>query len=187
MSRIGYARVSTADQTTDLQLDALRASGCDRIFQDEISGATTSRPGLDEALSYMRPGDTFVVWKLDRLGRSLQHLLEVVNALHAREIGFQSLTESIDTTTNGGRLIFSIFGALAEFERGVIRERVAAGLSAARKRGRVGGRPKVVDGAKEAAIEALSKQGMTTSEICLSLSISRATLFRVKSKMAQKC
>lgn len=177
---IGYARVSTSDQTTALQIDALKAAGCDRIFEDEMSGAKTNRPGLDQCLQYMREGDTLVVWKLDRLGRSLQHLLEVVNCLNSRKIGFKSLTESIDTTTNSGRLIFSIFASLSEFERGVIRERVSAGLIAARKRGRVGGRPKVCNESKRNAIFALHKQGLTTAEICKSLGISRATYFRVK-------
>ena len=145
-----------------------------------MSGATTSRPGLDQCLQYMRGGDTLVVWRLDRLSRSLQHLLEVVNGLNSRKIGFKSLTESIDTTTNGGRLIFSIFGALSEFERQVIKERVSAGLVAARRRGRIGGRPKVCNDSKRSAIFALQKQGLSTSEICKSLSISRATYFRVK-------
>lgn len=182
MALIGYARVSTTDQTTALQIDALKAAGCQRIFEDELSGSTTQRPGLAECLNYVREGDTLVVWKLDRLGRSLQHLLEVVNGLHAREIGFTSLTESINTTTNGGRLIFSIFGALAEFERGVIRERVSAGLVAARKRGVIGGRPTVVTDTKKRSIEVLEKQGVTTAEICSSLGISRSTYFRSKRK-----
>ena len=139
---IGYARVSTSDQTLDLQKDALDKAGCDRIFTDTASGAKAERVGLDEALSYVRPGDTLVVWRLDRLGRSLKHLIETITGLNDRKIGFKSITEAIDTTTSGGKLIFHIFGALAEFERDIIRERTQAGLTAARARGRLGGRPK---------------------------------------------
>src|SRR5438270_4712886 len=139
---IGYARVSTHDQTVHLQQDALENIGCIKIFTDTGTGATTERKGLDEALSYVREGDTLVVWRLDRLGRSLQHLIETIIKLHNRRIGFKSITENIDTTTSGGKLIFHIFGALAEFERDIIRERTQAGLIAARARGRFGGRPK---------------------------------------------
>src|SRR5438309_7348420 len=139
---IGYARVSTSDQTLNLQKDALEKIGCSKIFTDTISGATTERQGLDEALAYVREGDTLVVWRLDRLGRSLKHLIETITNLNNRKIGFKSLTESIDTTTSGGKLIFHIFGALAEFERDIIRERTNAGLTAARARGKKGGRPK---------------------------------------------
>ena len=139
--RIGYARVSTADQNPDLQEDALQKAGCEKIFRDVASGAVDSRKGLAEAIDYARDGDTLVVWKLDRLGRSLKHLIETVNGLAARKIGFQSLRESMDTTTSGGKLIFHVFGALAEFERELIRERTQAGLRAARARGRNGGRP----------------------------------------------
>src|SRR2546423_716996 len=140
--QIGYARVSTTEQNLDLQLDALKKADCVKIFTDTASGAKTARKGLDEALTYVRPGDTLVVWRLDRLGRSLKHLIEVVTDLEKRGIGFKSLTENIDTTTSGGKLIFHIFGALAEFERDIIRERTKAGLEAARARGRKGGRPK---------------------------------------------
>src|SRR5215210_3918276 len=139
---VGYARVSTGEQTLDLQLDALETAGCGKVFQETASGAKADRPVLDEVLAYVRPGDTLVVWRLDRLGRSLQHLIETVAALAARGIGFKSLTEQIDTTTSGGKLVFHVFGALAEFERDLIRERTQAGLAAARSRGRVGGRPK---------------------------------------------
>ena len=138
---IGYARVSTQDQTLNLQKDALEKIGCSKIFTDIASGATTERTGLDEALAYVREGDSLVVWKLDRLGRSLKHLIETVTNLNNRKIGFQSITENIDTTTSGGKLIFHVFGALAEFERDLIRERTQAGLLAARARGRFGGRP----------------------------------------------
>jgi DNA invertase Pin-like site-specific DNA recombinase len=126
---IGYARVSTSDQTLDLQKDAMHQAGCDRIFTDTASGAKAERIGLDEALNYVRPGDTLVVWRLDRLGRSLNHLIETITGLNNRHIGFKSITENIDTTTSGGKLIFHIFGALAEFERDIIRERTQAGLS----------------------------------------------------------
>ena len=139
---IGYARVSTADQTLDLQKDALQQAGCTKIFTDTASGAKAERTGLDEALNYVRQGDTLVVWRLDRLGRSLTHLIDTITTLNNRKIGFKSITENIDTTTSGGKLIFHIFGALAEFERDIIQERTQAGLTAARARGRKGGRPK---------------------------------------------
>ena len=141
---IGYARVSTQDQTLDLQKDALEKLGCAKIFTDTASGAKTERQGLEEALEYVREGDTLVVWRLDRLGRSLKHLIETITELNSRNIGFKSLTENIDTTTSGGKLVFHIFGALAEFERDIIRERTNAGLQAARARGRKGGRPKAL-------------------------------------------
>ena len=139
---IGYARVSTFEQTLDLQQDALAAAGCERFFTDTISGGKSDRPGLTEAIDYVRPGDVLVVWRLDRLGSSLKNLIEVMTKLNERGIGFRSLTEQIDTTTPGGKLIFHIFGSLAEFERDLIRERTQAGLAAARARGRKGGRPK---------------------------------------------
>src|SRR3954470_19191286 len=139
---IGYARVSTTDQTLALQQDALTAAGCDQLFTDTASGSLTDRPGLTEALSHLRTGDTLVVWRLDRLGRSLPHLIETVSALSARGVGFRSLQEQIDTTTSGGKLVFHVFGALAEFERDVIRERTNAGLQAARARGVPFGRPR---------------------------------------------
>jgi DNA invertase Pin-like site-specific DNA recombinase len=181
---IGYARVSTSDQTLDLQNDALQKAGCDRIFTDTASGAKAERAGLDEALNYVRAGDTLVVWRLDRLGRSLKHLIETITALDNREIGFKSITESIDTTTSGGKLIFHIFGALAEFERDIIRERTNAGLTAARARGRKGGRPKSFTGKKAAMLQALYKdKNNTIDEICKTLNVSRATLYRyIKTK-----
>jgi len=145
---IGYARVSTHEQDLSLQLDDLKRAGCEKIFEDKVSGAKTDRPGLQEALEYVREGDTLLVWRLDRLGRSLIHLIETVSQLEERGIGFRSLQESIDTTSSGGRLVFQIFGALAEFERNLIRERTLAGLSAARARGRTGGRPKALDATK---------------------------------------
>src|SRR3954449_1582077 len=139
---IGYARVSTGEQTLDLQLDALTKAGCGKIYQETASGAKAERPVLQDVLGYLRPGDTLVVWRLDRLGRSLKHLIETVSLLAERGIGLKSLTEQIDTGTSGGKLIFHIFGALAEFERNLIRERTNAGLIAARARGKKGGRPK---------------------------------------------
>jgi len=141
---VGYARISTTDQTLNLQHDALTKAGCTKIFTDTASGAQTERQGLTEALTYVRAGDTLVVWKLDRLGRSLKDLISRISELNDRKIGFKSLTENIDTTTSGGKLIFHIFGALAEFERDIIRERTNAGLEAARKRGKLGGRPKAL-------------------------------------------
>jgi DNA invertase Pin-like site-specific DNA recombinase len=176
---IGYARVSTTEQTLDLQLDSLKQAGCTKICTDTASGAQTERKGLDEALGYVRAGDTLVVWRLDRLGRSLKHLIEVVSSLEKRGIGFKSLTENIDTTTSGGKLIFHIFGALAEFERNLIRERTNAGLLAARARGRKGGRPKSLTGKKVAmAQELYNNKQNTIADICKSLTISRATLYR---------
>jgi DNA invertase Pin-like site-specific DNA recombinase len=138
MALIGYARVSTAEQDTALQTDALRKAGCERVFEDTISGAKADRPGLAAALAYLRDGDVLAVWRLDRLGRSLPHLIETIGALEARGIGFRSLMEAIDTTTSGGRLIFHVFGALGQFERDLIRERTKAGLTAAAARGRKG-------------------------------------------------
>src|SRR5436309_5328786 len=151
---IGYARVSTQDQTLNLQKDALEKIGCSKIFTDTASGAQTERKGLEEALTYVRAGDSLVVWKLDRLGRSLKHLIETITKLNNRKIGFQSITEHIDTTTSGGKLVFHIFGALAEFERDIIKDRTKAGLSAARARGRLGGRPKakMLDTPKKVAL-----------------------------------
>ena len=142
---VGYARVSTAGQDFTLQKDALRQAGCQRLFEDVASGVKAARPGLAEALDYMRGGDTLVVWRLDRLGRSLSHLIEVVRELDDDGIGFRSLREHVDTTTTGGKLVFHVFGALAEFERELIRERTSAGLKAARARGRVGGQEKADD------------------------------------------
>ena len=152
---IGYVRVSTTEQNVALQQDALDAVGCTRLFTDTASGARAERPGLIEALKECRSGDTLVVWKLDRLGRSLPHLVETVRDLVARGVGFQSLQENIATTTSGGKLIFHLFAALSEFERDLIRERTQAGLAAARARGRKGGRPKGVDEKKRKAALAL--------------------------------
>jgi DNA invertase Pin-like site-specific DNA recombinase len=175
---IGYARVSTEEQNLDLQLDALEAAGCKRVFRDVGSGSLKHRPQLDGCFDYLRTGDTLVVWRLDRLGRGLKHLIESIDGLHAREVGFRSLTEAIDTTTPAGRLQFHIFGALAEFEREIIRERTRAGLAAARARGRLGGRPSSVTAEKLAAAEAMRARQHSMREIAAALGVSRATLYR---------
>ena len=176
---LGYARVSTTDQNLDLQLDALQAAGCARLFTDRVSGARTDRPGLAAALAECRPEDTLVVWKLDRLGRSLPHLVETVRELAARGVGFRSLQEQLDTTSSGGKLIFHIFASLAEFERDLIRERTRAGLAAARARGRLGGRPKGVDEKKRKAAIALKKEARrSVREICEIVGISRNTYYK---------
>jgi DNA invertase Pin-like site-specific DNA recombinase len=175
---IGYARVSTHDQTLTPQQDALEKAGCSKIFTDTASGAQTERNGLEEALNYVRKGDTLVVWCLDRLGRSLPHLITTMTDLEERRIGFKSLTENIDTTTSGGKLIFHIFGALAEFERNLIRERTTAGLTAARARGRIGGRPKALTARQRIVAQDLYEKRPPIAEICRTLKISRATLYR---------
>jgi DNA invertase Pin-like site-specific DNA recombinase len=176
---IGYARVSTAEQNLDLQTDALTKAGCERIFTDTAGGAKSERPGLAEALSFMRESDTLVVWKLDRLGRSLKHLIETVVALQRAQKGFRSLQENIDTSTSGGKLIFHIFASLAEFERDIIRERTKAGLASARSRGRLGGRPRVMDAKKLKMARSLYADAKTqVVEICEGLGISRATFYR---------
>src|ERR687896_842190 len=175
---IGYARVSTHDQTLHLQQDALKKAECSKIFTDTASGAKTERIGLDEALTYVRKGDTLVVWRLDRLGRSLPHLITTLTHLEEQGIGFQSLTEHIDTTTSGGKLIFHIFGALAEFERNLNKERTQAGLMAARARGRRGGRPKALTGKQLNIVSDLYDKHHPIADICRTLKISRATLYR---------
>lgn len=182
---IGYARVSTHEQTLDLQLDALLKAGCreDKTYTDTISSAKADRPGLRQALDQLRAGDTLVVWRLDRLGRSLQELITLVGGIRAKGAEFKSLTENMDTATSGGKLVFHFFGALAEFERDIIRERTRAGLEAARARGRKGGRPRLeADSAKRKKIE-MAKALHTdphnsVEEICNTLHISRATLYR---------
>lgn len=176
---IGYARISTIDQNLDLQRDALKKAGCRKVFTDVASGANVERPGLTEAVAFAREGDTLVVWKLDRFGRSLAHLIQGVSELRDRKIGFCSLQENIDTTTSGGKLIFHVFGALAEFERDIIRERTMAGLAAARARGRLGGRRPVLNAKKIALAKSLYKdQSNSPSEIAETLSVSRSTLYR---------
>jgi DNA invertase Pin-like site-specific DNA recombinase len=175
---IGYARVSTYEQTLNLQQDALQNAGCHKLFTDTASGAKKERKGLEEALAYVRKGDTLVVWRLDRLGRSLPHLITTLTDLEERGIGFKSLTENIDTTTSGGKLIFHIFGALAEFERNLIRERTQAGLTAARARGKKGGRPKALTVQKRSIAKELYDTGHPVMDICRTLKISRASLYR---------
>ncbi len=177
---IGYARVSTGEQTLALQLDALATAGCGKVFEETASGAKADRVVLAEVLAYLRAGDTLVVWRLDRLGRSLGHLIETVALLAERGIGFRSLTEQIDTTTSGGKLVFHVFGALAEFERDLIRERTHAGLAAARARGRTGGRPKKLADPKQLALaQTLYDSGNAdVATICKTQGVSRATLYR---------
>jgi DNA invertase Pin-like site-specific DNA recombinase len=176
---IGYARVSTDDQNLDLQRDALEKAGCEQIYTDQVSGTKAIRPGLTAALSHLRQGDTLVVWRLDRLGRSLWHLIDTVTELQTRGIGFQSITESINTTTSGGKLVFHIFGALAEFEREIIRERTNAGLQAARARGRNGGRPKKLTKKQIEMLQHLAADKKhTVKEICQTLGIGRTAFYR---------
>ncbi len=177
--KIGYARVSTLEQNPELQIDALEKAGCEKIFTDNVSGAKADRPGLQDALNYARQGDCLVVWRLDRLGRSLKHLIKVVEDLEENEVGFVSLQEGFDTTTSGGKLVFQIFGALSEFERNLIRERTNAGLAAARARGKVGGRKEKL---KPSQVETLKKmydsKDHTIKEICSTIGISKPTLYR---------
>ena len=177
--RVGYARVSRDEQNLDLQIDALKAAGCEKIYTDKIGGTTTDRAGLDDLLSYIRPDDVLVVWRLDRLGRTLKKLILMIEELANRDIAFMSLRESIDTTTSGGRLIFHVFGALAEFEREIISERTKAGLMAAKARGRCGGRPRLMDQEKVRLARTLhNDKSITVGEICRSLGISKGTLYR---------
>jgi DNA invertase Pin-like site-specific DNA recombinase len=177
--QVGYARVSTVEQNTDLQVEALKAAGCQRIFTETASGAQRDRPELLKAVEFLREGDTLVVWKLDRLARSLKQLIETVEDMGQRQIGFRSLTESVDTTTPGGRLIFHVFGALAEFERGIIRERTMAGLETARKMGRVGGRPRKMSASDVAAARAmLASDELSVDEVAAKLGVSTPTLYR---------
>jgi DNA invertase Pin-like site-specific DNA recombinase len=159
---LGYVRVSTTDQHPQLQVDALQRAGCYRVFTETASGARADRPTLAQLLDQLRPGDTLVVWKLDRLGRSLRHLVDTVTGLAEREIGFRTLQEAIDTTTPGGKLVFHVFAALAEFERDLIRERTSAGLAAARARGRHGGRPSVMTAHKLQVAEEMYRSGQFT-------------------------
>jgi DNA invertase Pin-like site-specific DNA recombinase len=176
---LGYARVSTTDQQPQLQVDALQRAGCYRVFTETASGARTDRPILEQLLDQLRPGDTLVVWKLDRLGRSLRHLVDTVTGLAERGIGFRSLQEAIDTTTPGGKLVFHVFAALAEFERDLVRERTAAGLAAARARGRRGGRPSVLTGHKlQVAWEMYASGQYSVAAIAKTLGVSRASIYR---------
>jgi DNA invertase Pin-like site-specific DNA recombinase len=179
MGLIGYARVSTIDQAPDLQLDALRSAGATRIFVETASGAKSDRPELKAALDYVRPGDALVVWKLDRLARSITQLIATVELLDRSGCGFRSLTEAIDTTTPTGRLVFHIFSALTEFERNIIRERTVAGLDAAKIRGRVGGRPKAMSEQDIVAAKALIRDGnLTIKQVADRMGVSDATLYK---------
>jgi DNA invertase Pin-like site-specific DNA recombinase len=181
---IGYARISTQDQNLNLQQDALEKSGCDRVFTDTISGSKSERMGLREAIDFMREGDSLVVWRLDRLGRSLKHLIQTVETLQSKGIGFRSLQENIDTTSGGGKLIFHIFCSLSEFERDVIRERTQAGLKAARARGRQGGRPPILDTKKVELVRAMyADLNKSPKDICDAFKISRTTLYRYVASM----
>ena len=175
---IGYARISTHDQNLDLQKDALEKAGCKKIYVEQMSGSSRIRPELEKTLEMLRNGDTLVVWRLDRLGRSLKHLIELISKLEQREIGFKSLMESMDTTTSGGKLVFHIFGALAEFESDLIKERTGAGLAAARARGRNGGRPLKLDEKKrELAIKLYNERERSIKEICQIMGVSKPTLY----------
>ncbi len=179
MANIGYARVSTHEQNKDLQINALQDANCEKIFTDEMSGSKAERKGLSEALTYIRSGDTFVVWKLDRAGRSLKNLIDLLNVLRDKGVEFISLTEKIDTTTPGGKLIFHVMGALAEFERDLIRERTNAGLVAARARGHNGGRPRKIKNGKRALARSLyADKQHSINDICETLNVSRSTFFR---------
>lgn len=183
LMKIGYARVSTLEQNPELQLDALKEAGCEKIYTDHVSGAKTDRPELQDSLVYARPGDCLVVWRLDRLGRSLKHLIAVVEDLETREVGFVSLQEGFDTTTSGGKLVFQIFGALAEFERNLIRERTKAGLAAARARGRLGGRKEKLSTDQVSTMRRMSESRQhTIAEICKVIGISKPTYYRYMGK-----
>ena len=178
MTLLGYARVSTDDQNLDLQRRALMAAGCAQIFEDQVSGAALSRPGLDQAMAVAGDGDVLVVWKLDRLGRSLPHLIELLRDLGSRGAGFRSLSENIDTTTAGGRLIFHVMGALAEFERSLIAERTKAGIGAAKARGVHVGRRRVLTPAQIAHARLLIEEGESASVVARTFNVGRSTLYR---------
>lgn len=184
---VGYMRVSSDSdrQRTDLQRDALLAAGVDarHLFEDHVSGAKDDRMGLAHALEFVRPGDVLVVWKLDRLGRSLSHLLAIVNTLKDKQVAFRSLTEGMDTTTASGELLFQVFGALAQYERALIQERVLAGLAAARRRGRIGGRPRAITGEKLEAILAALDCGMSKAAVCRNFGVKRTTLIETLARV----
>ena len=178
--KIGYARVSTVDQNIELQTDALKEAGCKKIFSDRgVSGAKAERPGLDKALEHIRRKDTLVIWKLDRLGRSLSDLLSIVEYLKERGAHFLSIQDGFDTSTSSGKMVFSVIGAMAEYERNLIRERTMAGLKAARARGRMGGRPKALDKSQVKVAITLANEGeLTINEICAQVGCSRSTYYR---------
>ena len=175
---IGYARVSSNDQNLDLQIDALKKIGCSRIFSDKITGNRKSRPGLDDALSYLRAGDTLAIWKLDRLGRSVKGLIDLVGKMQEEGIHFRSITDGIETTTPAGRFFFHVMASLAQMERELLVERTRAGLAAAKKRGRVGGRKRVMTSSKFEAAKKLLAEGMPPKEIAQNLGVSVPTLYR---------
>ncbi|GAB5447938.1 recombinase family protein [Gymnodinialimonas sp.] len=175
---VGYARVSTRDQNLDAQIDALKAAGCERVFTETASGAKKSRPVLEEVLEFVRAGDTLCMFKLDRGARSLPHLIELLNDLKARGVGFRSLTEEINTTTPGGKLLFHLMAAIAEFERDLIRERTMTGLKAAKAKGRIGGRPRQMTEDKIAAVRELLAQGTPVKDAAAAVGVSVPTLYR---------
>jgi DNA invertase Pin-like site-specific DNA recombinase len=177
VANVGYTRVSTVDQDPALQLDALAKAGCVKVFEDRASGARADRVGLRSALEYARDGDVLIVWKLDRLGRSLPHLIDTVTTLEKRGVGFRSITEAIDTTTPGGRLVFHLFGALGQFERDLIQERTRAGLVAAAARGRKGGRKPVVTTEKLERARAIIRKGLTVREAATRLRVGKTALY----------
>jgi DNA invertase Pin-like site-specific DNA recombinase len=184
---VGYRRVSSDSdrQTTDLQRDALLTAGIDErhLFEDRASGAKDDRPGLTSVLAFVRPGDVLVVWKLDRLGRSLSHLLTIINSLRERKVSFRSLTEGMDTTTASGELLFHMFGALAQYERALTRERVVAGLAAAKRRGRLGGRPLAIAGEKLETVIAALEGGMSKAAVCRNFGVKRTTLIETLARL----
>lgn len=184
---IGYARISTDQQSLDLQVDALAAIGCEKVFSDVITGKDTKRPGLGNALSHLRQGDTLVVWRLDRLGRSLKDLINIIEDLSSQGINFKSLCEAIDTTTSTGKLMLGIFASLAEFERNLIRERTAAGLASARARGRYGGRKPTISNTKIKAVTVLvTAENCTTKDACKEVGISESSYYRLLAKQRGK-
>lgn len=184
--KIGYARVSTMEQNPDLQIDELRAAGCDEIYIDRMSGAKVDRPELNNCLRHLREGDTLVIWRLDRLARSLRHLIEIVEDLDRRAVGLRSLRDPIDTTSAAGKLVFQVFGAMAEFERNLIRERVKAGLDAAKKRGRRGGRPRSLSQADVRKAQLLINGGETATDVAKTFGVGRATLYRELNRQVAK-
>lgn len=180
---VGYARVSTDDQNLDLQTDALNSAGCSQLFTDQVSGAAMDKAGLTKALAYLREGDTLVVWKLDRLGRTVKGLVELVDLLKARGIQFRSVTDGIDTSTPAGRFFFHMMAALAEMERDLIRERTNAGLAAARARGRLGGRKPKLDASKLESAQTLLAAKVEVGVVAKNLGVSRTTLYRALAKL----
>jgi DNA invertase Pin-like site-specific DNA recombinase len=182
---VGYGRVSTIDQNHQMQDDALRAAGCEKLFFETISSGKKDRPQLAAALDYVRPGDTLVVWRLDRLARSLKQLIQTVEDLEHRGIALKSITEAIDTGTPGGRLVFHIFGSIAEFERAIIRERTKAGVAAAKSRGRAGGRPAKLTGERAEHARNLLAAGSSVSSVARSMGVSRAAVHRAMERIAE--